>query len=777
MIRLEIENDKGRFNLVLNPDTSIRMEHNSPLFQTDVLPGSRTYSFGIPINDPNRLALQFPEKLMHNGRIKIYKCNYYFHGKLISSGRLLILRSNSDYQATFIVNDFAHDYRDSKINEVIDEAFELFFPITQANDIIERDYPDVHIQFPEIYNDKFYDDAEVENGNYGLLMNHFDSENATFIANYYDVIADIYHNINTLVPQPYFYHVISEIFKWLGYEISGDFSKDANIKKLLIYNNYALDKFSDFQKGLNIFHGDFNIKDILPDISLREFINAIKDFFAVGIFFDTSSAKVLMIYKKTILNDNRYYDIDAYTPDEHENTFSENAGFSLEYNFDGNSWADLVKVDLSKKTFIEVEKFSDLYPFHGDTENLYYVKNTGQFYISKDSLRDDAWTRQSEKYYPITSGDKKLKIKTAIGPVLTNTLIGSLKHGIVPIMRETGTSLAFGTGKNDPGLKLMIWHGKQRDVDGKLYPCASSLNYDSNGNKLLDFSLLLDDENGIYNLFHKDWLEFQTDADEIRVVAKLPVAVYFKILEVFSVEETAIRKIRYRGINFIPEKISAFHKMNSDLVETEFIMHKKSKLIFKEETNNVDFLDIAPLTFGMDYLLHYNIQAQVKSLSAWIATKDVDWILLVTSNANGNGNLRFTISENPNIISRTAQIVVTNNITSKSITITQGAAPQPAEILTVSPDVINASYQANSFQVSIVSDTNWTLAIAGSGDIFISHDHPTGIGSGNATFNIIVQTNEVFEMRNNSMLITGISKTISVLVIQQARPIFAKFEI
>jgi len=766
MIRLEIVTNRGRFNLALKEDTSIRMEHNSPLFQTDVIPGSRTYNFAIPFNDINRIALEFPEKIMYNGRIRIYSCNYYFHNYLFN-GKLAILRVNSEYQAQFIDGTFAFDEKTSNISEILDENYYFAYLIDIANSIIQKSYPNVTVQFPEIYNDKFYDGAELENTQYEFMMNQFDSDNNTFKENTYDVINDINKNNNTMVPQPYLFHVIVKLIEKLDYELVGDFKRDDRIKKLLIYNNYPLDKFySSGYPGLNIFNGFFNLNQIVPEITVSDFINAIKDFFSVGVFFNANTKKLLMIYKKTILNSEGYFDIDPYTPDKNEITFSEKGGYEFALNFENNSRADIIKADLSKENVIEVDTFLDLITHHGDVDNIYYLKNTAQYLQSKDSPSAVQWTRLSEKYYSIKKGEKKLNIKTLIGPILSSTLRGAGYHGVVPSIRETGSSIPFGCGKNDPGFKLMIWHGIYKDFDNKLYPFASSLNIDNFGNKIADFTLLPDGDEGIFNIYQKEWLEFQSDADIVRVVAKLPIEFYLSLLEVFSAEENAKRKIRYRGINFIPEKISAFHKMNSNLVEAEFIMHKKSSLPVKEETNNENFIDVFPSSFSFDQTLHTNEVAQVKSLSPWIATLQtgVEWIILLKFSANGNGILEFTIAYNPTTTPRSAIITIDNGVSTREVLISQQASTVTSEILDLdTQSIITPDNAAKIYNINLTSNVSWYFDTITYGWLTVT---PTS-GSGNASIEIRLQSNPDLLPRQAILYIHGVDLTTYIVITQK----------
>jgi len=56
----------------------------------------------------------------------------------------------------------------------------------------------------------------------------------------------------------------------------------------------------------------------------------------------------------------------------------------------------------------------------------------------------------------------------------------------------------------------------------------------------------------------------------------LPIDKYLEIISLFEPNSINTRKIRYREVNYLPKKISALHRNNSNLIETEIIMIKKS---------------------------------------------------------------------------------------------------------------------------------------------------------------------------------------------------------
>ena len=762
MIRLEIENTEGKFDLVLKRNTSIRMEHNSPLFQTEVIPGSRTYSFGIPVNDINREHLKRPELLMFNGKVKIYNCNYYFWNKLVSSGKLVVLRSNKEYRAQFTVNPFAIDFKDLKITEIIDEEFNVILPVYYANYVITTDYSEFpFFQFPEIRNPNFYEGAEIENNEFELTLNQYDPDEETFIENEYIVVGEINDNKNTLVPQPYFYHVFSELLKTLGYKIKGDFTRDDRIKKLLIYNNYPLDEFNIILQGLNTFKTKFNLNQLLPDLSVSEFINTIKDFLSLGVFFDTANKEVLFVYKNTIINSNTYFDLDPYAPDEFESELSQDGGYEISYNFDNDDRAKLISVDLSNEETIEVDIFSDLIPFHGQNRQIFYVRSTGEYFRSEESESVFPWTRLSDHFYPIKSGEGKFKIDLKLSTLLN--FIGNR-----PIILQTGSSDAFVNGRNQPGFKLFIWHGLQPDSNDKYHPFASSLNLNPKGEKVADFTMQLDGEEGVFNTFHKEWLEFASDADKIRVIAHLPIEAYFRILDVFSADENAARKIRYRGINFVPEQISALHKMDGDLVETEIIMHKKAsvKVEFAEQPSIPppplpDFLVISPSSVNINSLENLNLYTGIKSLSAWLANSNSTWITLIIGSGVGHGTMTYNADENTDLIARIGTVTVTNSVSTAVFTVYQEAGLSAPIIVPSSFDV--SAPGLLGFFASIISASAWTAV---SNDLWIVL--VGGSGSGDGPMNYSVAQNDTQNSRIGTVTVTNNTGSSTFTVNQAA---------
>jgi hypothetical protein len=80
-------------SLDMFPDTSISLEINNPLFETDVIKGTYTYPFDFPNTDANRKNLGFPTELMNrNIAAFTFQVDMLVEGILFKQGYLKILK-------------------------------------------------------------------------------------------------------------------------------------------------------------------------------------------------------------------------------------------------------------------------------------------------------------------------------------------------------------------------------------------------------------------------------------------------------------------------------------------------------------------------------------------------------------------------------------------------------------------------------------------------------------------------------------------------------------
>jgi len=370
-------------------------------------------------------------------------------------------------------------------------------------------------------------------------------------------------------------HLIQVVINWTTLVDINLHQKDCKLK----ITNASIEKF-------NIFNGNFNINELLPDISISDFINDVKRFFGLAVFFDFRKQEVAFEFANDIVNSTNYIEIDKYVILNSEIELNNNSGYTYNYDWQADTLAshDFKTID---KTIVQVLDYREFEATVGNFDKIYYIKVSGRYMLAR---KDDAgnYMQYSDAFYPKITDEGTVEVKPGISPMLMRQFdyyfdmaTASYRKDIeLPAVKATGTSIAYDTGANKPPFKLNIWHGLQNAYETSVItgqiPFASPLNYNLLGTVIGDRTLQWETDEGMFYHYHKIFDNFIRNAESIRVIAYFPAEIYFKITELFG-SKTKIRKLRYKGVNFIPERISAIAKNNSETLKTEIIMLKSNK--------------------------------------------------------------------------------------------------------------------------------------------------------------------------------------------------------
>ena len=721
MIRIDILTANGYETLVLDPDTSLRVEVNSTIFESDTIPGDKIFSFDIPAVPANIQKIGSLHTIPLNSKTKIFSCNYYLQNILFFSGHLIIDNANSEsYSAQISINPFVVEFKDKLLSE-LDFGDDIFLGddtdeiIASCKTFITQSYPDTVVQFPYLRNIAAYGDANADFGGLNHYTGSAYSKNNTSSGNVY-----------TLSAQPYLVHVIKKLFEEQEYDVVGDFFSDNDFRKLLLYSNYMLDEtisglyFANvqntviqsklFAKGggqpldrnydflldfdteitdvnncfdlanstyeikcagaheiaikfdakidivyivsnfrirlllngnnildygwfrasfgnytsysesftynasvndigkklslqmyisvnssapgdqlhyyiqnaflnispaayeqFNVFKGTFNLANCMPDVSTQIFLNAIKDFFKLAVFFNFSKKEVEFYPVNEIITSSNYFEIDNYINNNDELSLAEENGFVFNFNFESDSLTtDNFKSINDFYLVGEYDKITDV-PTPTQLLEIVFIKNLNQYFKSNDAKTKFVYYSDNFPDFEIEPANNDFKPN--ISPLFMYQNPITLTS-VRPAIDQLASSEAFGIGRNSMGLRLMIWNGLQNSS-----PYASNNNYDQIGNNIGNLSLRWDDEDyGIYEKYHKNWARFFKNSETVRIIGFFPVKDYFKLLSLFEPNVEKLHKIKYKGVNFIPQKISALHDMKSELIEVEIIMCKQGNI-------------------------------------------------------------------------------------------------------------------------------------------------------------------------------------------------------
>lgn len=250
--------------LKLPKNLEIRINYKMPWSETDAIAGAFTYQFEIE-NEGNEEIFGFSHHIFINAgkSYKIYQNVrlYIFDIQFQNVAEILVLSQKAKTSTISIIWN--------RVNSILKEKplSELKWPADismSANDngtdlatadiidycatVVTKTWPEVNFNFPIIRNPKFYDLDKNFTGT-SLNINNWSTSSQNFETNFEDG-NKVLQNNNSLVPQPYLYFLLTEIWKNLGYTLTGSAYNNEEFKKLLVYGNRALDFNLYFDKYL-----------------------------------------------------------------------------------------------------------------------------------------------------------------------------------------------------------------------------------------------------------------------------------------------------------------------------------------------------------------------------------------------------------------------------------------------------------------------------------------------------------------------------------------------
>lgn len=230
----------GSRYVVLDTESTLSLEINNPLFETELLPGDWTLPFTVPDHPTNNIIFNLPKDISNTAEFEqAYDAELYIGGNLYSLGRINVTMAEQGRYSLVFGNEISRlkaALENKKLNEFDYGGLRTFG--TTTNDIIAHaktvssaaplvyDYA-----FPLIKNNDFYNG---KNADFGSVINFYSA--GAYAKN------ALNNNAYALVPMPYIHYLLNTLFAEAGLLLRGDFMEDAEMKQLIAYSNYAIDR-------------------------------------------------------------------------------------------------------------------------------------------------------------------------------------------------------------------------------------------------------------------------------------------------------------------------------------------------------------------------------------------------------------------------------------------------------------------------------------------------------------------------------------------------------
>lgn len=265
-----------------------------------------SYPFDLIITD--ELNKYLGDVLSFDSRSGLYylPCQYVFYNKIESAFLIFeqIVRETASVSLKYGMDEFPNF--DKNLSELDLEVKDVPNIYNHAENTINKTYPLVNYNFPQIHTEK-YDSSSSEYNGFQMILNN--RKSGTFLYNTVEIEngEDIMYNRNIIQPLPYLMYVLKKCFEISGIELKGDIVSDHLLQEILIYTEKEPDTKKELDAiAISLYANELNLVGWTPfafyQIERKVTINAPGKYNIIGSFNVFSPAKVSSLI---ILKDNQ----------------------------------------------------------------------------------------------------------------------------------------------------------------------------------------------------------------------------------------------------------------------------------------------------------------------------------------------------------------------------------------------------------------------------------------------------------------------------------------
>ena len=428
----------------------VGLEIRSPLFDAGTVTGTLSYPVTVQDTPTNRRLLGFPATRSRSaGPVPALDWDYYIGGLLWRRG---VLRYQGyDSQAREYTYQFEAD-ADALAGRI--EGVTLGQLATLPTLGVNSAFETADYVLAPVRNAAFY--GADANPDWGKVLNYAAPGDGAPRTNPAPNAPHRY----ALAPLVKVVPLLRAVLAEFGYTVSGDWLDDAEVQQLVLYTTRALDQPTGADPAAS-----FKLADVLPDVRLADLLLSLQGLFCLGYVFDPVRRHLRIVALR---------DVAAPT-----------AGTGTPRRA-GQKWRDVAN---------GLDGFTLAFTPDGSDEVLKSAPAA--------ELRIGAG---KEKIQP--AADTLHMVREA-DPLLPT------RAWLVPAAEQPGQSprTAFGQeGNRATQLRYLFYRGLQPDSNGALYPLASSGAVDYHYQSVGNYALEWDGPKGLYQQWHKPWLDFRAAA-------------------------------------------------------------------------------------------------------------------------------------------------------------------------------------------------------------------------------------------------------------------------
>jgi|GEM_PF-2155326 len=297
----------------LDYNATLGLEIRSPLFETDSVPGTKSYPTPFADTPRNRRLLRFPARRSRQvGPVPPVPADCYLGGTLWRRGLLRYKNYDSgknEYQYQFEADA---DALATQIDGVTLPALALPTIATPLQALT-----DDYALFP-VRNTTFYPAEKAPQ--WGKVVNYY-NEAGQFEAN-------TFFTKFTHTPFPRVVALLRRMLGQFGYSVVGSWVEDAEIQRLVCYSTRSLDEVQGFGSAASV-----GLATLLPDVRVADLLIALQQIFCLGYLFNPVRKELTIRPLRDIIADQAYLDRRARAA--WRDVSADSDGFTLGFTADG----------------------------------------------------------------------------------------------------------------------------------------------------------------------------------------------------------------------------------------------------------------------------------------------------------------------------------------------------------------------------------------------------------------------------------------------------------
>lgn len=550
---IEIRNERGTLQLPMGEKLSVELV--STILNTDqVLQGSYSYPFRFPLNEHNLSWLGGGATAEQLAR-RDYAVHLYADGIPLERGAMTY-RVSGQYADAYLkldLGEVAGRVRELRLRDLMNERFALgntLVDVWRKLDELTQAAPGVvPVVFPPFRNELMIEPEFVGVPNTGyvrpVVFNRYTPwvnvlQPGLMVPAFYGgaghlSVVGLHPHSHALVPMLSLVYVVRRFAQKLGFTAMGEWLSEPEVMKLIVFNTQAMPDIDPaaWNAPTEALPGGTHYVEMgrhVPDMSVGDFIKALRGWMGVGVFFNSKTRSVRFKAYRSMKNEAGYQDFtEGFIPATDQYTTPEKTGYTL------TNYREEADEALKETSYYRTE----------------FTIGDGSQSIDLGVGTCLMWRGANNDSSPGANVNWTIPQVKQPGNLADHYYLESKNYSPY---RDGESSQNIPAPKHRFGLRLLLYHGLQPDAGGlQRYPLASSVSYNYEYETVGRLSLLPGEPDDVYAQYQRYYYEMLLASERVQ----LDLMVKLSQVQEFQPERAVGLRLRHRVFSkWLPERIT-----------------------------------------------------------------------------------------------------------------------------------------------------------------------------------------------------------------------------